>query len=116
MNMETLALAVRSNFKSLHEAEIISRVALLSGRGFTQSCKGYKIMVEKKMLPEGFIKAESLGLIFRWIEQNPAIAEAFDRLDMIPVKVEKGVFKFDHPKPLTVEEIRIRLQCGSLDF
>lgn len=105
MNLENLAIAVKSNFKTLQEGEIIGRIMIISGRSFTRSMQGYKILVEKKMLPEGFI--QFAGAWERLIQINPVIAEMMDRLDGLPGKMFENEYEgFKPPQMLTRDEAK----------
>lgn len=118
MNLETLATAVKSNFKTLQEGEIIGRIMIISGRNFTRSVQGYKLLCENKMLPEGFIQFP--GVWLRLIDRNPALAYLMDRLDGIPGKMHELEFQgFIAPPMLTREEAKKLLnlpELPDLDF
>jgi hypothetical protein len=126
MNLEALATAVKSNFKTLQESEIIGRIMILSGRNIKRSITGYEMLVAQKMLPDGFIEPESRGIIFRMIKKFPTTLELMERLDMIPGKTIKTQSKtqkiaeltimFEEPKRLTAEEILARFKFSDLDF
>lgn len=122
MTLQTLAQAVRSNFKTLQEGEIIGRIMLFSGKNFSRSLTGYKLLIEQKLIPNEFIEKKTRGLLFKMLDQNPVITSLFDQLDVMPGKMtwmtqeQRWNIKFEPPARLTDEVIAARLQHADLDF
>jgi hypothetical protein len=113
MNLETLALAVRSNFKTLQEGEIIGRIMIISGRSFTRSFQGYKLLCEKQMFPEGFISHS--GYWEKMLKMLPNVSLLMDRFDLVPGKMTELEYQgFQRPVPMTREEAIAKLNLPSL--
>lgn len=103
MTIEQLADAVRSNFKTLQEGEIIARIMIISGRSFSRSLTGYKLLCEKGLLKTDFITFR--GIWEKILAENPLLLELFDRWDCVPGKVQATEFQgFKPPRMLTREE------------
>jgi hypothetical protein len=72
-------------------------------------------MVSEGLIPEGFIKPETKGILDRMIARNPVIAELFDRLDCNPLKysvspVKTPVIAKSENEPLQVRTVEQILQ------
>lgn len=120
--MKNLAVAVMSNFQDLDESEVVGRVMLLSGRNFKRCSEGYLLLIGGGFIPESFIRPETRGKFLSWIAERPALAELFDRLDLVPGKMTisektgEAVVETFPRKQITVEEVSRRLNLAGLDF
>jgi hypothetical protein len=85
MNTQQLANAVKSNYIRLQESEIVGRIIILSGRSFSRSLKGLEVLKQEGKL-DGFIEPETAGKMAKMLENNPLLAEMFDKLDLVPGK------------------------------
>jgi len=119
MNLETLAIALKSNFTQLQESEIVGRIMIISGRSFSRSLKGFELMRAQNLIDESFIDPKTKGLFFRHLSRHPMAAEFFEKFDCIPGKItlepEISV-EFLPPPKLTEAEVVARLKFESLDF
>ena len=95
MNMQGLAQAVKSNYKKLDESEVVGRIMLITGKTFTASLKGTKMLQEQKLLGD-LVPKESVGILEKMIEKNPNVLDLFERLELIPGKTNRIP-----PKPFT---------------
>jgi hypothetical protein len=114
-NLEHVAKVVKSNYQQLDDVTIIGRIGLVTGKPFTACKKGYELMVSEGLIPEGFIKPETKGILDRMIARNPVIAELFDRLDCNPLKysvspVKTPVIAKSENEPLQVRTLEQILQ------
>lgn len=104
--LQTLAGQVRSNFKKLDEPQIIGRIMIISRAPFSRACKAYGMMVAESMFDK-FVSRDGYGSIARMIEKNPALLEAFERLDLIPTGCEVMKWQgWERPKPFSVERLK----------
>jgi hypothetical protein len=115
MTIEELAVVVMSNYRNLQEGEIIARIMILTGRPYTRAFKGYNLMVEKKLFPEGYIKAAGVWNNFH--TKNPHFGELMDRFDCVPGKSSTYEFDgFHQPKLITREEAIKQLSISKPEF
>jgi len=107
--LEDLAKQVKSNHKTLTEPEIIGRIMIISGRSFTQACKGYEIMIAGKLFDK-FVSKDGYGALARMIDRNPAILEAFEVFDLIPQTCEVREYRgWERPRVISQDRAMITL-------
>jgi hypothetical protein len=119
MTLDELANAVKSNFQTLQESEIIGRIMIISGRSFDRSVKGYQMLIEKNLIPENFIDPETKGIFFELLKAKPGVKTIIDKFDCIPGKMKllpKIEVTFLPPPKLSEAELLQRLNFSNLDF
>ncbi len=117
MNLNSLALIVRSNFKRLTESEIVGRIMLVANRNLERSLKGYQMLKAEKHLT-GFIEPKTDGKFIAMLEKYPALSDLIERLDCVPGKMEITAAKipaeFRAPEKLTPDLVRNALKLPDL--
>ena len=119
MNLETLAIAVKSNFTQLQESEIVGRIMIISGRNFERSLKGFELLIAQNLIEEGFIEQTTRGKFITLINRNPTVKALLEKFDAIPGKMtltEPVQITFVPPPKLSEAEILQRLSFSNLDF
>jgi hypothetical protein len=109
-NLAKISQAITSGHAQVSESFAVGQVALVTGRSWDQALQGLRLMQTEKLIPPGWIKPETEGVISRLTASNRTLAELFSRFDLIPGKTETIPFcGFCKPARITPEEIRNRL-------
>jgi hypothetical protein len=106
-NLASVADTVRANFPSVSESFAVGQIMLVTGRPWDKAIEGLKLMQAEKVLPDGWIKPETAGVLERMASRNPAIAKLFTRFDVVPGKTEIIEFcGFCRPKAVSPEALK----------
>lgn len=100
-NLQTVANVVAMGREQVSESFIVGQVMLVTGRTYAQAIQGVKLMQSEKVFPEKLIKPETVGVLERMTQNNPAIKKFFERFDVVPGKTELIEFQgFVKPLPI----------------
>lgn len=119
MTLETLAIALKSNFATLQESEIVGRIMIISGRSFSRSLKGYELMRAQNLIEDNFIDPKTKGKFLDLLKRYPLAAEVFEKFDCIPGRTTldpTASVEFLAPPRLSEAEVLARLKFENLDF
>jgi hypothetical protein len=112
-NLERISKAVTQGHAQVSESFAVGQVALVTGRSWDKALEGLKLMQREKLIPPGWIKPETEGVIERMTLCNPLLAQLFSRFDLVPGKTESVPFcGFCKPNRITPEELVKRLSIA----
>jgi hypothetical protein len=86
--LRDLAQVVKSNFKTMNEAQIINRIGLVSGRSFKQALTGYEMMQKEGFLTDSFVEQDTKGKLMAVISRSAGLCELIERFDALPVAIK----------------------------
>lgn len=108
-NLQTMANAISAGRASVSESFAAGQLQLITQRPWDKSLDGIAMMQAENMLPENFIRPETVGLIAALVSRNACVAELFTRFEIILSKGEPVEFQgFKPPNRSTVEELKTK--------
>lgn len=105
-NLKAVATAIAAGRPSVSESFAIGQVMLVTGKSWRESLKGVEIMQTENVLPNGFIKPETQGVLGRMTSRNPMLADLLSRFDCLPGATQITEFQgFCRPKKVSENEL-----------
>lgn len=105
-NLGDIAASIREGHAQVSESFAVGQIALVTSRSWEQALKGLRVMQAEKLIPDGWIKADTVGVLERLALKSP-IRELFSRFDIVPGKTETTLFcGFCRPKSMAPGEMK----------
>jgi hypothetical protein len=106
-NLEKLANALATGRKDASESFIVGQIMISTDRPYDKALEGLCLMQREKILPEAFIRPQTVGAIDRMMQNSPALKILFEKFDCIPGETQIVEFQgFVKPKPVDVLRLK----------